>query len=575
MEKNPLDKQIKTRLGEWARNFSRRLAPYPSLQSIRKLSIQAANTLCPQNIPKPTPEQEPSESGVEPQTIIPATKKIVQLAQIPPHLQSLNQFTIDKELVKKLSYSYVKKQMIVPLEETPTEVFVAFSDPLNSALIEEMRFFFKKAIRVIPTTTTEVLALIHANYQHDESSASEFIELAGAATGRALHNLEDENAYDLMEDSSDLSPAMKLLNFIVSEAIKQHASDIHFDPEESGLHVRYRIDGVLQTRMIPPQDIESALITRLKVMARMDIAERRLPQDGRIKMRLGIKVIDFRVSTLPISTGERVVLRLLDKGNVVLGLDQIGMPTYILNEFRNEIASSEGLILVTGPTGSGKTTTLYSALSELKSPEVNIMTIEDPVEYHLQGIAQMGVHQKIGLSFATGLRHILRQDPDIIMIGEIRDKETAEIAIQSALTGHLVLSTLHTNDAPSAITRLVDMGVEPYLISSCCIGALAQRLVRRCCKTCHGKENAKNQCPSCLGSGFSGRHAIYELMPMSHGIKRQILISPDAMKLKEIARHEGMKTLLEHGKELVHQGLTTQEEVWRVTRSGENDVDDL
>jgi general secretion pathway protein E len=390
--------------------------------------------------------------------------------------------------------------------------------------------------------------------------------------------------YDLLDDAENIPQAMRLINFAVSDAIQQNASDIHFEPEERGLSVRYRIDGALQTRLTPSNEVTAQLLTRLKVMAKLDIAEKRLPQDGRIKMRLGGKTIDFRVSTLPTVTGERIVLRILDKGNIVLGLDKICMPDALLTQFREAIDYPEGIILVTGPTGSGKTTTLYSALSELKKDDTNIMTIEDPVEYRLKGIAQIGVHPKIGLSFAAGLRHILRQDPDIIMIGEIRDKETAEIAIQSALTGHLVLSTLHTNDAPSAIIRLVDMGIEPYLLSSCVIGVLAQRLVRKICPHCKTafvpspSEIASIGlniqqlyrgigCDHCLGTGYKGRQGIYELMPMSTQIKKQLLTSPEATQISQVALNMGMKTLRDHGKLLVQAGVTTWSEVWRATKA--------
>jgi general secretion pathway protein E len=324
------------------------------------------------------------------------------------------------------------------------------------------------------------------------------------------------------------------------------------------------------------------------VMSKLDIAEHRLPQDGRIKLKMGRREIDFRVSTVPVAGGERIVLRILDKGNVILGLDRIGMLTAAYEEFRRLIALPEGIVLVTGPTGSGKTTTLYSAICEMQSDETNIMTIEDPVEYNLRGIAQIGVHPKIKLDFATGLRHILRQDPDIIMIGEIRDAETAEIAIQASLTGHLVLSTLHTNDAPSAITRLVDMGIEPYLLSSSIVAILAQRLVRRICPDCKRpyipterelqsvglkiKDLATGQlfhgegCAACYGSGYRGRHGIYELMTVNNAIKKQIVKSPDAVDLRRVALESGMKTLLDHGADLVRQGLTTVSEVLRVTR---------
>ncbi|MGR3952141.1 MAG: GspE/PulE family protein [Chlamydia sp.] len=546
-------------------SIARQIAPYKLLEPLRQRLLRLANA---------TAQKESVRDVAQIPTASEPFRQKVPPSPVPSHqILVIEERKIEKSLIKKLSYSYVKKQMTVPLEESDTEVIVASTSPSRNELFEELRFLFKKSIRVIEVSPETILKIIHNNYQHNEAIPSEFLEANSSSLSKEKSEITLDS-YDLLEDSHELSPAIKLLNFITSEAIQHNASDIHFDPDESGLHIRYRIDGVLQTRMISPQELESPLITRLKVMARMDIAQRRLPQDGRIKMQLGMKSIDFRMSTLPINTGERVVLRLLDKGNIVLGLDQIGMPKDILEEFRKGIASSEGLILVTGPTGSGKTTTLYSALSELQSDEVNIMTIEDPVEYRLSGIAQMGIHSKIGLNFSTGLRHILRQDPDIIMIGEIRDKETAEIAIQSALTGHLVLSTLHTNDAPSAITRLAEMGVEPYLISSCCISTLAQRLVRRICASCEADSFRKQSCDLCLGSGFSGRHAIYELMPLSAAIKKQIVISPDATKLKEMAKKEGMKTLLDHGQSLIQDKITTEEEVWRVTRTSDSELSD-
>jgi general secretion pathway protein E len=382
-----------------------------------------------------------------------------------------------------------------------------------------------------------------------------------------------------------------MLNVMLAEAIQQGASDIHFEPMENGLGVRYRIDGVLQARHAPPKEFQSQLITRIKVMARLDIAEHRLPQDGRIKLAMGGRQIDFRVSTVPVVFGERIVLRILDKGNVLLGLNKIGMRPSLLPSFSKLITLSEGIVLVTGPTGSGKTTTLYSALSEINNSEMNIMTIEDPVEFKLQGMAQIGVNPKINLTFATGLRHILRQDPDVIMIGEIRDKETAEIAIQASLTGHLVLSTLHTNDAPSALTRLVDMGIEPYLLTSSVVGVVAQRLVRLICPLCrvsytpsdqelkelgiarsalNGGQLCKGEgCAHCFGSGFKGRHGIYELMPVTSAIKQQLLQSPDARELQRAAFAGGMIALRQEGALLAIEGLTASSEVLRVTRSCE------
>jgi general secretion pathway protein E len=480
---------------------------------------------------------------------------------------SLSELNIDRRLMKVVSYAFVKRELVFPVCEDETTLSVATCDPLATAALDELRFQFGKAIRMIWVPKEALLSAVHEYYQQDENAATLLIEEMGESSHQGPYGDEGE-VYDILEDDVNQPPAVRLLNLIVGESIKRGASDIHFDPDERGLVVRYRIDGVLHQHLVPPQELQSPLITRVKVMAKMDIAERRLPQDNRVKMRMGAKVIDFRVSTLPVTCGERIVMRLLDKGNIILGLDHLGMPQRILTRFRQLIQCSEGMILVTGPTGSGKTTTLYSALSELKNSETNIMTVEDPVEYRLPGIAQMGVHAKIGLTFSAGLRSILRQDPDIIMIGEIRDRETAEIAIQSALTGHLVLSTLHTNDACSAVTRLVDMGIEPYLISSCCLGALAQRLVRRVCTTCHG-EKSDLPCPMCLGSGFYSRHGMYELMSMSRALRQQISKSPEAMLLLDIAQSEGLQTLREQGKELVHDGITTAEEVWRVTRGGE------
>jgi general secretion pathway protein E len=438
------------------------------------------------------------------------------------------------------------------------------------------------------TTKAALEEAVELCYHQKENEASEYIASLQQQSGKSAEGESAEEGYDLLERNGD-SPLVRMLNIILAEAIQHGASDIHFEPMEQGLGVRYRIDGVLQSRHAPPKEFQSQLITRIKVMARLDIAEHRLPQDGRIKLRMGERQIDFRVSTVPVVFGERIVLRILDKTNVLLGLNKIGMPQEILDVFHKIIHLSEGIVLVTGPTGSGKTTTLYSTLSQINSDEVNIMTIEDPVEYKLQGMAQIGVNPKIHLTFATGLRHILRQDPDVIMIGEIRDKETAEIAIQSSLTGHLVFSTLHTNDAPSALTRLVDMGIEPYLLTSSVVGILAQRLVRVLCPHCKISYSPSDQelkelgiirsqlgqrelfksagCPHCLGTGYKGRHGIYELMMITGPIKRQLLKSADAVELQRVALSDGMMSLRTSGALLAIQGITSTSEVLRVTRS--------
>lgn len=504
-----------------------------------------------------------------------------------PIYKDLSSYRLPKEFYKKVPYAFVKRHIIIPIREENGFVLTAVSDPLHLEALEELRLMLNKRIKPVYSPREMILIAIHDCYEKDHGEASEL--MAHLSDNGDDNRLDGEvEVYDLLDDSYAQAPIIKLLNLIITEAIQQGASDIHFEPLENNLRVRYRIDGVLQNRHMPAQEFQSPLLTRIKVMAKLDIAEHRLPQDGRIKLKMGRREIDFRVSTVPVSGGERIVLRILDKGNVILGLDKIGMLPKAFEEFKRLISVPEGVVLVTGPTGSGKTTTLYSAICELQNDETNIMTIEDPVEYNLKGIAQIGVHHKIKLDFATGLRHILRQDPDIIMIGEIRDTETAEIAIQASLTGHLVLSTLHTNDAPSAITRLVDMGIEPYLLSSSVIGVLAQRLVRRICTDCKSPYTPTDKelqslglsrhmlteghlyhgigCSTCFGSGYKGRHGVYELMTVGNDINKQIVKSPDAVELRKLALELGMISLLEHGAELVKKGITTISEVLRVSK---------
>lgn len=494
-------------------------------------------------------------------------------------VEDLAPYRLGKEVYKTLTYAYAKKHLVLPIYDEEMKMTVAVSDPLNLNVVDELRFLFEKPIHAVYAPKEAILAAIDLRYNREEGEAEEML----AEMGEEDLPEGDVEVYDLLEDAKGESSVVQLLNLILTEAIQQGASDIHFDPSETGLSVRYRIDGVLQNRHMPAKDYRRRLVARIKVMSKLDIAEHRLPQDGRIKLRMGGREIDFRVSTIPVVNGERVVLRVLDKGNVTVGMNHLGMPKSILDPLHRLITIPEGIILVTGPTGSGKTTTLYSALCEVDSDDTNIMTIEDPVEYKLKGIAQMGVRPKIGLTFAAGLRHILRQDPDVIMVGEIRDRETAEIAIQAALTGHLVLSTLHTNDAPSAITRLVDMGIEPYLLSSCVVGVLAQRLVRKICPHCKesyapsskeikeiGKKVSKlyrgKGCKECYQSGYKGRQGVYELMLVDNKVKEQIVKSADAVELRKLALGQGMISLGDCGKGLAASGQTTMAEVWRVTR---------
>lgn len=502
-----------------------------------------------------------------------------------PFTTSLLEFPFVKEKIQKVPYTFAKNKQLLPVDEKDGFLVVALVNPLDLEALEEIRCLTGQKIREICAPTEALEEAIELCYHQQDDAASELIATLKENTPTV--QIETEG-YDLLEQASD-SSVIRLLNALLTEAIQQGASDIHFEPQEEGLSVRYRIDGVLQLRHAPPKDLQTQLIARIKVLARLDVAEHRLPQDGRIKLKIGGRQIDFRVSTIPIVFGERVVLRILDKSNILLGLSKLGMRLDILENFKKLISLSEGIVLVTGPTGSGKTTTLYSAISEINSSEINIMTIEDPVEYKLQGMAQIGVNPKIHLDFSTGLRHILRQDPDVIMIGEIRDKETAEIAIQASLTGHLVFSTLHTNDAPSALTRLVDMGIEPYLLTSSIAGVLAQRLVRTICPSCRvAYEPSASElrdlgvtepalfyqgvgCERCYGCGYKGRHGIYELMTVSSSIKRQLLKSADAAQLRLEALSNGMVSLRSEGAYLVLEGLTTSAEVLRVSRDFSGD----
>lgn len=495
-----------------------------------------------------------------------------------PFVEDLTSFRLIQEQSQVIPYHLAKSRRAVVVEDDGDKLVVAVEDPLSLEVLEEIRYLTGRKATEICATKEAIELAIQRCYHQKEGTASTLI---ATLKENSLDESEETEGYDLLAQTAD-SPVVRLLNVVITEAIQQGASDIHFEPSDQGVVIRYRIDGVLQMRHAPPKELQMQLITRIKVLAKLDIAEQRLPQDGRIKLKIGGHAIDFRVSTIPVVYGERVVLRILDKSNIVLGLHRLGMPSEIMHRYTKLVHLSEGILLVTGPTGSGKTTTLYGTINEVNSPEVNIMTIEDPVEYKLPNMAQVGVNPKIDLNFATGLRHILRQDPDIIMIGEIRDKETAEIAIQASLTGHLVFSTLHTNDAPSALTRLIEMGIEPYLLSSTVVGVLAQRLVRTICPHCRiayqptefesqqlgviGHSFYKGQgCLACFGLGYKGRHGIYELMVMNHPIKQQVMKSADAAELRQVALNSGMSSLRVHGAQLVLEGVTTSSEVFRVT----------
>ncbi|MDY6954005.1 MAG: type II secretion system ATPase GspE, partial [Thermodesulfobacteriota bacterium] len=443
-------------------------------------------------------------------------------------------------------------------------------------------------VETVLAPSVAILSAINLAYDMSSDSAEQVIEGMHEEEDGALLMSEIEDTGDLLDETSD-APIIRLVNLMLSQAVKARASDIHIEPYQNTFKIRYRVDGILYDKLSPPKRIQSTLVSRIKIMAKLNIAEKRLPQDGRIEIRIADKNVDIRVSTIPTAFGERVVLRLLDKSSVLLKLTDLGIPQDRLTVFDEQlIRAPHGIILVTGPTGSGKTTTLYAALSTINKPEINIITIEDPVEYQIDGIAQIQVNPKINLTFARGLRSIVRQDPDVVLVGEIRDMETAEIAIQSALTGHLVFSTLHTNDSASAVTRLIDMGIEPFLVTSSVLAILAQRLVRVICSNCKEAyrpdkeslasiglrpEDLKDDqiykgkgCPACLNTGYKGRKGIFEFMIMDDAVKSLILKTSDANALKREAVERGMLTLRQDGAQKVLDGITTIEEVFRVTQ---------
>jgi len=498
----------------------------------------------------------------------------------------------DAEAKSSLSFELCKKYLVLPFQKRGNTLKVAITDPSNAYALEELRFV--SGFNMEPYVTVE--STMRTFLAEKETSGDTQSGYGGLMEDLDEFDLEDldvdvveetEVELDQLKRDVEDTPIVKLVNHIFNEAVRTGSSDIHIEPYEKEFRVRLRIDGVLQDLMDIPRSVKDAVTSRIKILSDLDIAERRLPQDGRIKLKLGRKTIDMRVSTLPVLFGEKVVIRLLDKGNLQLDMEKLGFESYSQEVFIRNIESPYGLCLVTGPTGSGKSTTLYSALSRLNEVDVNIMTAEDPVEYNLFGINQVQMKDEIGLNFAAALRSFLRQDPDIVMVGEIRDYETAEIAIKAALTGHMVLSTLHTNDAPSTINRLLNMGVEPFLVASACNMILAQRLARRLCSECAEEIDVPAEslislgfkkeeigtfkpqkgvgCDRCNGTGYKGRVALYEVMEITEGISELILRGANASELKRFALEEGMISLRMSGLNKIKTGLSTMEEVARVT----------
>ena len=496
---------------------------------------------------------------------------------------------VDPEVIKLIPEDVANKYQVIPISRTGSTLVLAMADPSNIFAIDDIKFLTGYNVESMVASEVSIKAAIEKYYaaQEAEMDLGDVLTEFDESDMEVLHEEENIDVNDLKKAVED-APVVKLVNIILTDAIKKGASDIHVEPYEKSFRVRLRVDGVLNEVMKPPFKLKNAIVSRLKIMSNLDIAERRLPQDGRIKLKLGKeKEMDFRVSVLPTLFGEKVVLRLLDKSNLQLDMTKLGFEEKALKDFKDAIEKPWGMVLVTGPTGSGKTTTLYSALSELNQIADNISTAEDPVEFNLMGINQVQMHEAIGLNFASALRSFLRQDPDIIMVGEIRDFETAEIAVKAALTGHLVLSTLHTNDAPSTVNRLLNMGIEPFLIASATNLILAQRLARKICKDCKEEAHIPPQalidmgispaeakafkcfkgkgCATCNGTGYKGRIALYEVMPLTDNLKELVLNGASSAELKRAAIKDGMKTLRVSGITKMKEGVTTIEEVVRAT----------
>ncbi len=490
------------------------------------------------------------------------------------------------DVIKLISEDVAKKYQIIPTSRTGSTLIVAMSDPSNIFVIDDIKFLTGYNVEPMVSSETAIKSAIDKHYAVPEMDIGDVLTEFDESEMEVVQEEEEVDISDLKKEIED-APVVKLVNLVLTDAIKKDASDIHLEPYEKYFRVRYRIDGVLQQVMNPPVRMKNAIVSRIKIMSSLDIAERRLPQDGRIKLKLGAdKEMDYRVSVLPTLFGEKVVLRLLDKSSLQLDMTKLGFEQEALDNFLEAIHKPWGMVLVTGPTGSGKTTTLYSALTDLNKISENISTAEDPVEYNLMGINQVQMHEEIGLNFAAALRAFLRQDPDIIMVGEVRDYETAEISIKAALTGHLVLSTLHTNDAPSSINRLLNMGIEPFLIASSTNLVLAQRLARKICNECKEQVKVAEQtlidlgftpeggsvqcykgkgCAKCNGTGYKGRVALYEVMPLSETLKDLVLNGVSTAELKRAAVDEGMKTLRMSGLQKIKEGVSTLEEILRVT----------
>jgi type IV pilus assembly protein PilB len=496
-------------------------------------------------------------------------------------------FEIDTGVIKLIPSEVAQKYMIIPLNRTGSTLTIAMVDPSNVFAIDDVKFMTGYNVEPVVASEASIKEAIDKYYDSADMLQTVMQDIQEEVNIDFIEDMEEEVDLGEIQQAVEEAPVVKLVNLILAEAIKKGASDIHLEPYEKDFRVRYRIDGVLYEVMAPPKRLKDALTSRLKIMAELDIAERRLPQDGRIKLKMKGIEVDLRVSTLPTLFGEKVVMRILDKSNLMLDMTKLGFEPEALRKLQDAVFSPYGMVLVTGPTGSGKSTTLYSALGQINKPEVNIMTAEDPVEYNIMGINQVQMKEEIGLNFAAALRSFLRQDPDIVMVGEIRDYETAEIAVKAALTGHLVLSTLHTNDAPSTVNRLLNMGIEPFLVASSVVLIMAQRLARKICTECKQQVEIPEKtlidigltpkqaseftcyqgvgCPNCSDTGYKGRIGLYEIMPIDEQIRELILEGASAAEIKQAAVDNGMQTLRRAAINKLLDGSTTVDEVLRVT----------
>jgi type IV pilus assembly protein PilB len=499
--------------------------------------------------------------------------------------ETLKKENVDTAVLQSLPQDYVIRHRVAPLRFEDDSVVVGMSDPANVFLLDEVKRKLRRPVKVVVVVPGDINRILEAiSGTTTDTSVDEIIKDIGDDDVQVVKEVED-SVTDLAKAGNE-SPVIRFVNYLIFDAIKQGASDIHIEPKEKQLKVRYRIDGILFDAMSPPHSMHAAMISRLKIMANLDISERRLPQDGRIRAMMHERKVDLRMSTLPTAYGEKCVMRILDNRSINVALEDLGFSEDSLTLWQNAIDQPHGIVLVTGPTGSGKTTTLYSSLRSMDGNKLNISTVEDPVEYHLSQANQVQVHDKIGMSFSAALRALLRQDPDVVMLGEIRDAETARIAVQASLTGHLVLSTLHTNDAPSSITRLINIGVEPYLISASVNAILAQRLVRKICSQCKevyeptdemkefltlqgwtGDLHKGKGCDRCRKTGYAGRLGIYELLIMDDSLRDLVTSNPDVTQFRKLCRERGLITLRSDGFDKVRKGLTTVDEILRVTEN--------